>query len=59
MRLIRKCYDGGYHLNCSQSNPPQTSNQAISRWRSFGHKEMLLQSLLAEQYQLCCYSELC
>jgi uncharacterized protein (TIGR02646 family) len=58
MRAITKQGKGGYHLNQSHANPPQTHAQATSRWGSFGHKETVLQSLLAEQYHLCCYSEL-
>jgi len=58
MRAITKQGNGGYHLNQSQANPPQTPNQASSRWSSFGQKQAVLQSLLSEQYHLCCYSEL-
>ena len=58
MRTITKQGDGSYSLNRSNATPPQTAAQATSRWHSFGHKEMVLQSLLDEQYHLCCYSEL-
>lgn len=58
MRAITKQGNGGYYLNQSHANPPQTHAQATSRWGSFGHKDTVLQSLLAEQYHLCCYSEL-
>lgn len=58
MRAIQKQGTGGFQLNQSHTNPPQTPGQAISRWGSFGHKEALLRSLLTEQYHLCCYSEL-
>lgn len=58
MRAITKRADGGYQLSQAHTNPPQTHQQAASRWRSFGHKERVLQFLLDEQYQLCCYSEL-
>jgi uncharacterized protein (TIGR02646 family) len=58
MRAITKQGSGGYHLNQAHGNPPLTDTQATSRWRSFGHKITVQQLLLAEQYQLCCYSEL-
>jgi len=58
MRFITKQGNGSYHLNQSHANPPQIHQQAISRWDSFSDKETLLRSLLDEQYQLCCYSEL-
>lgn len=60
MRYIRKQGNGGYHLNLSHANPPTTADQATSRWRSFGYKQDVMDSLLSEpeQYQLCCYSEL-
>lgn len=58
MRAITKQGNGGYHLNQSSANPPKNHLQATSRWRSFGHKDAVLQSLLDEQYHLCCYSEL-
>ncbi|WP_137887183.1 retron system putative HNH endonuclease [Pseudomonas sp. 2FE] len=58
MRSISKVGDGGYHLNRAHNNPPATSQQATSRWSSFGHKDEVLRFLLDEQYHLCCYSEL-
>ncbi len=58
MRTIRKLGAGGYQLTRAQANPPLTSAQATSRWHSFGHKQYVMSALLAEQYQLCCYSEL-
>lgn len=58
MRAIQKQSKGGFHLNKSHANPPQTSDQASSRWRNFDHKDEVLQRLLAEQFHLCCYSEL-
>nr|WP_255522892.1 retron system putative HNH endonuclease [Rugamonas sp. CCM 8940] len=42
----------------SHANPPQTAGEASSRWRGFAHKPSLMESLLDEQYHLCCYSEL-
>jgi uncharacterized protein (TIGR02646 family) len=59
MRCITKQGSGGYHLNLAHGNPPLTDAQATSRWRSFRrHRQQVLQSLLDEQYHLCCYSEL-
>lgn len=58
MRAIRKQGTGGFHLNQSHANPPQTPEQADSRWRSFGYKNEVRTFLLAEQFHLCCYSEL-
>ncbi|MDD5034616.1 MAG: TIGR02646 family protein [Methylococcaceae bacterium] len=58
MRFIAKQGNGGYHLSQAHTNPPQTHQQATSRWSSFGHKTSVMQYLLDEQYQLCCYSEL-
>lgn len=58
MRAIQKQGLGGFHLNQSHANPPQTPAQASTRWGSFSHKNYVLQSLLAEQFHLCCYSEL-
>ncbi len=58
MRAITKQGNGGPYLSRSHANPPQTPEQATSRWGSFSHKAYVKQCLLDEQYQLCCYSEL-
>lgn len=58
MTVIQKQGSGGFYLNQSHSKSPQTPEQASSRWSSFGHKDYVLQSLLTEQFHLCCYSEL-
>lgn len=59
MRSIQKQGTGGFHLNKAHQTPPQTPQEATSRWSSFrSHKEDLLRALLDEQYHLCCYSEL-
>ena len=58
MRSITKVGDGGYQLNRSNQNPPSTSEQATSRWSSFGYKAEVTVQLLAEQYGLCAYSEI-
>lgn len=59
MRAIKKRGTGGYGLRQAHTNPPLTSEQATSRWCSFGHhKQTVMDALLEEQYQLCCYSEI-
>ncbi|MDP3873547.1 MAG: retron system putative HNH endonuclease [Methyloversatilis sp.] len=59
MRAIRKLGSGGFHLTQAHTHPPETSEQATTRWNSFRrHKAAVLQCLLEEQFQLCCYSEL-
>ncbi len=58
MRHIRKQGNGGQALNRAHANPPQTRQAAKTRWQRFGDKQEVLDCLLAEQYQLCCYSEL-
>ena len=57
MRAITKKGNGGYQLNKSNEHPPTTSNEATSRWSSFGCKQEVAQYLQAEQYGLCAYSE--
>ena len=58
MRSIAKGRSGGYHLDQAHQNPPHTTAQATSRWKSFGYKDKVQEYLLEEQYGLCCYSEL-
>lgn len=59
MRFITKHGDGGCHLNKANQHPPQSGAAAETRWGSFRkHKPELQNALLAEQYGLCCYSEL-
>jgi uncharacterized protein (TIGR02646 family) len=58
MRLITKGKSGGYHLDQAHQNPPHTTTEATSRWKSFGYKDKVQEYLLDEQYGLCCYSEL-
>lgn len=58
MRSITKVGDGGYQLNRSHQNPPATSEQATSRWSSFGYKSEVTQNLIQELYGLCAYSEI-
>lgn len=58
MRAITQRGSGGFELSQAHAKPPATSAQASSRWARFGGKPVVLQALLDEQYQLCCYSEL-
>lgn len=58
MRAITKRGTGGFQLNQSHGNPPQTGDQATSRWHGFKHKTTVLEQLFDEQYRLCCYSEI-
>lgn len=58
MRYIIKQGTGGFHLNQSHQKPPQNSDEATTRWGSFGYKSEVMKKLLDEQYNLCCYSEL-
>lgn len=58
MRAITPSTGGLFHLGNAHGKPPATTDQAKSRWKSFGHKDDVLRSLLADQYNLCCYSEL-
>lgn len=58
MRFIRQSPLHVHGLSQSHLTPPQNSDQATSRWSSFGHKQDVLARLLSQQYQLCCYSEL-
>ncbi|MGL4979444.1 MAG: retron system putative HNH endonuclease [Plesiomonas sp.] len=57
MRKISKQGHGDYQLERAGQHPPQTSEQATSRWRSFGYKQQLAAILSVEQYGLCAYSE--
>ncbi|POZ50332.1 retron system putative HNH endonuclease [Methylovulum psychrotolerans] len=58
MRPISTKISGGYYLDQAHQMPPTTATAATSRWKAFGHKEAVLDSLLDDQYGLCCYSEL-
>ncbi|MEH0167368.1 retron system putative HNH endonuclease [Roseateles microcysteis] len=58
MKPISKQGGGGYHLGQAHLNPPTSAAQARSRWSGFGHKAVVEQCLLDEQFQLCCYSEI-
>ena len=58
MRHIHKQGDGGFQLNQSHQRPPETAQEASSRWGNFSGKSQVLEYLLAEQFQLCCYTEL-
>lgn len=59
MRAINKQGNGGRHLQIENANPPINHQQATDRWSRFRrHKDSVKNSLLHEQFLLCCYSEL-
>ncbi len=60
MRQIKKLLPTPRELVAKHARPPQTKEEAASRWESFAskQKQKLQNILLAEQYHLCCYSEL-
>lgn len=58
MKHIAKQGAGPQKLQQAHANPPQTAEQATSRWHSYGHKQVLLtEHLLPEQFGLCGYTE--
>lgn len=57
MRHVRQSPLHVHGLDQANQAPPQTADQATSRWSSFGYKPRLLSRLCNQQYQLCCYSE--
>lgn len=59
MRYITKNKLGYPQLELKNSIPPSTSQEARSKWNSFKPKRPLLETLLSEQFNICCYSELC
>lgn len=58
MRAITKGSCGLYPLEKANDTPPETDQEARSRWSSFGHKSALSDLLANEQYGLCAYSEI-
>lgn len=59
MRYIQKTgTGGGYSLAQAHTKPPQTPDGARTRWGHFDGKQDVRDSLLKEQYQLCCYTEI-
>lgn len=57
MRHVRQSALHVHGLVQANQTPPQTAEQATSRWSTFGYKREVLARLLKQQYQLCCYSE--
>lgn len=59
MKHIHKQGAGPQKLQQAHANPPQTADQATSRWQRYDdHKQSLLtEHLLLEQFGLCGYSE--
>lgn len=59
MRAIAKAGIGTTRLNAEHAQPPRTADEATHRWQRFRRgKARVLNHLLDEQYQLCCYSEI-
>lgn len=58
MRCVLKQGSAGFHLERAHAHPPADQVQAQSRWAAYGHKAELLERLCAEQFMLCCYSEI-
>lgn len=58
MRYITKSKQGCSRLKLKNSLPPKTSQEASRKWKGFKTKSGLLQLLLDEQLNVCCYSEL-
>jgi len=59
VRFVIKGINVSDGLDNAHANPPLDAETATGRWRRFRpHKKRLLEHLLAEQYYLCCYSEL-
>jgi uncharacterized protein (TIGR02646 family) len=58
MRHIRKRGNGTVQLQNKDKNPPNTSAEATTLWRSLKKKDVLIDQLLEEQFHLCCYSEI-
>lgn len=59
MRFVRKQGIFNRSLDQSHARPPVNAQEATSRWSGFVDKATVQALLLDEQYQLCCYSELC
>lgn len=57
MRHVRQSALHVHGLAQAHAMPPQTHQQATSRWSTFGYKREVLARLLKQQYHLCCYSE--
>lgn len=57
MRHVRQSALHVHGLAQAHAMPPQTHQQATSRWSTFGYKREVLARLLKQQNHLCCYSE--
>lgn len=57
MRFIRKRVFGGHSLEKAHAQPPQTSDEATTRWSRFADKDKVTTFLEEEQLGLCAYSE--
>lgn len=57
MRAIAKNLNSPGYKPLQGRKLPTTSDEATRTWDKFGSKTSVLNALLAEQYHLCCYSE--
>ncbi|PUE61712.1 TIGR02646 family protein [Limnohabitans sp. 2KL-17] len=57
MRVVVKDLANQGYLPLRGRQSPSTSGEATRAWDRFGNKSSVLNALLAEQYHLCCYSE--
>lgn len=48
-----------YFLSQKNKHKPNTAEDAIRAWSRFKHKEATVKRCLNEQFNLCCYSEIC
>lgn len=58
MRYIVKNLTHSGYTPLSRKAPPSTSVIANAKWNKFRKKSSVIDALLAEQYHLCCYSEI-
>lgn len=57
MRAVAKDLRNRGYIPLQGRKPPTTAEEATRAWEKFGNKSSVLNALLAEQYHLCCYSE--
>ena len=59
MRHVLPTRAGQVALSQAHQTPPTTADESARRWHGFArHKQTVINSLLEDQYMLCCYSEL-
>jgi uncharacterized protein (TIGR02646 family) len=57
MRLITKNLSQSAYQNLANQSTPSSSSEAKIQWEAFKHKLSLQNTLLEDQYFLCCYTE--